>query len=41
MTYVGTAKELNDAAGFVRESTADKALAYPGLSIRQLDAADV
>jgi hypothetical protein len=39
MTYVGTAKELNDAAGFVRESTADKALSYPGLSIRQLDTA--
>ncbi len=39
MTYVGTAKELNDAAGFVKESTADKALSYPGLSIRQLDTA--
>lgn len=39
MTYVSTAKELNDAAGFVRESTADKALSYPGLSIRQLDTA--
>lgn len=39
MTYVPTAKELSDAAGYVRESTADRALVYPGLSIRQLDTA--
>jgi uncharacterized lipoprotein YddW (UPF0748 family) len=39
MTYVSTPKELAEAAGFVRESTADKALSYPGLSIRQLDQA--
>lgn len=39
MTYVSTPKELNEAAGYVRESTADKALSLPGLSIRQLDTA--
>ncbi|MBN9394154.1 MAG: family 10 glycosylhydrolase [Candidatus Melainabacteria bacterium] len=39
MTYVATPKELADAGGYVRESTQDKALAYPGLSIRQLDQA--
>jgi uncharacterized lipoprotein YddW (UPF0748 family) len=39
MTYVTTAKELALNAGYVRESTADRALVYPGLSIRQLDTA--
>ena len=39
MTYVPTAKELQNMAGYVRESTADRALVYPGLSIRQLDTA--
>lgn len=39
MTYVSSPKELADAAAYVRESTADKGLAYPGLSIRQLDTA--
>ena len=39
MTYVQTAKELAINAGSVRESTADRALVYPGLSIRQLDTA--
>jgi uncharacterized lipoprotein YddW (UPF0748 family) len=39
MTYVSTAKELTESAGFVRDSTADKALSYPGLSIRQIDTA--
>jgi len=39
MTYVANAKDLANNAGYVRESTADKALVYPGLSIRQLDTA--
>jgi uncharacterized lipoprotein YddW (UPF0748 family) len=39
MTYVPTASELAIAAGNVREATADNALVYPGLSIRQLDTA--
>jgi uncharacterized lipoprotein YddW (UPF0748 family) len=39
MTYQPTAKELAIAAGNVRESAADRALVYPGLSIRQLDTA--
>jgi uncharacterized lipoprotein YddW (UPF0748 family) len=39
MTYVTNAKELTTMAGYVRESTADRALVYPGLSIRQLDTA--
>lgn len=39
MTYVASPKELNEVAGYVRESTADKALSLPGLSIRQLDTA--
>jgi DNA-binding FrmR family transcriptional regulator len=39
MTYVTTAKELALNAGSVREATADRALVYPGLSIRQLDTA--
>jgi uncharacterized lipoprotein YddW (UPF0748 family) len=39
MTYVPTAKDLSIMAGFVRESSEDKALVYPGLSIRQLDTA--
>ncbi len=39
MTYVTSAKELTTMAGSVRESTADQALVYPGLSIRQLDTA--
>jgi hypothetical protein len=39
MTYVTSAKELTTMAGYVRESTADRALVYPGLSIRQLDTA--
>ncbi|HEY9755653.1 MAG TPA: family 10 glycosylhydrolase [Oculatellaceae cyanobacterium] len=39
MTYVESAKELATMAGYVRESTADRALVYPGLSIRQLDTA--
>lgn len=39
MTYVESAKELSINAGYVRESTEDKALVYPGLSIRQLDTA--
>ncbi len=39
MTYVPTAKELSIMAGYVRENTFDKALVYPGLSIRQLDTA--
>ncbi len=39
MTYVGSAKELQIMASSVRESTGDRALVYPGLSIRQLDTA--
>lgn len=39
MTYVQSAKELAQNAGSVRESTGDRALVYPGLSIRQLDTA--
>lgn len=39
MTYVQNPKDLTTAAAYVRESTADKALVYPGLSIRQLDTA--
>lgn len=39
MTYVQNPKDLTTAASYVRESTADKALVYPGLSIRQLDTA--
>jgi uncharacterized lipoprotein YddW (UPF0748 family) len=39
MTYVGTAKELSTNAGYVRESTGDRALVFPGLSIRLLDTA--
>lgn len=39
MTYTTTAKELFERAGAVREATADKALVFPGLSIRQLDTA--
>lgn len=39
MTYVTTAAELVTNASYVRESTEDKALVYPGLSIRQLDTA--
>ncbi len=39
MTYVSTAKELSIAAGAVREATSDRALVFPGLSIRQLDTA--
>lgn len=39
MTYTATAKELTERAGYVRESSADKALVFPGLSIRQLDTA--
>lgn len=39
MTYVNNAKELTNMAGYVRETTGDRALVYPGLSIRQLDTA--
>lgn len=39
MTYVMRAEELSQKAGWVREATEDKALVYPGLSIRQLDTA--
>ena len=39
MTYVSTAKELQIMASNVRESSQDKALVFPGLSIRQLDTA--
>ncbi|HNB16551.1 MAG TPA: family 10 glycosylhydrolase [Candidatus Obscuribacter sp.] len=39
MTYVASPKELTEQAAFVRESTQDKGLAFPGLSIRQLDTA--
>ncbi len=39
MTYVTSAAELTQQASYVRESTADKALVYPGLLIRQLDTA--
>lgn len=39
MTYVTGPKELGDMASFVRDSSQDKALAFPGLSIRQLDTA--
>ena len=39
MTYVDTPKDLAEKAAYVRESCADKALSYPGLSIRQLDTA--
>lgn len=39
MTYVTTPGDLQTKAGAVREATADKALVYPGLSIRQLDTA--
>jgi uncharacterized lipoprotein YddW (UPF0748 family) len=41
MTYVPTAKELTIMAGYVRENTYDKALVFPGLSIRQLDPAGI
>jgi uncharacterized lipoprotein YddW (UPF0748 family) len=41
MTYVPTAKELTIMAGYVRENTFDKALVFPGLSIRQLDTAGI
>lgn len=39
MSYVATARELATVAGSVRESADDKALVFPGLSIRQLDTA--
>ncbi len=39
MTYVTTPGELATKAGAVREASADRALVYPGLSIRQLDTA--
>ncbi len=39
MTYVTSAKELSNMSSYVRESTFDHALVYPGLSIRQLDTA--
>ncbi|HEY9713384.1 MAG TPA: family 10 glycosylhydrolase [Chroococcales cyanobacterium] len=39
MTYVQTAKELATNASYVRETTFDHALVYPGLSIRTLDTA--
>ncbi len=39
MTYVTSASELSIGASYVRESTADQALVYPGLLIRQLDTA--
>jgi uncharacterized lipoprotein YddW (UPF0748 family) len=39
MSYVATARELATMAGSVRESAEDKALVFPGLSIRQLDTA--
>ena len=39
MTYVTSSSELATQASYVRESTADQALVYPGLLIRQLDAA--
>lgn len=39
MSYVTTARELATVAGSVRESAEDKALVFPGLSIRQLDTA--
>jgi len=39
MSYVQTAKDLTIMAGYVREECQDRALVYPGLSIRQLDTA--
>ena len=39
MTYVTSASDLSTQASYVRESTADQALVYPGLLIRQLDTA--
>ena len=39
MTYAHTTKKLSLMADYCRESTADKALVYPGLAIRQVDTA--
>lgn len=39
MTYVTKGAELNTMAGYVRQSTENKALVYPGLFIKDLDTA--
>lgn len=39
MTYANNAKKLSIMADYVRESTADKALVYPGLAIMRVDTA--
>ncbi|MBY0357494.1 MAG: family 10 glycosylhydrolase [Candidatus Obscuribacterales bacterium] len=39
MTYVATAKDLQIAGNNCREASEDKALVFPGISIRQLDTA--
>ncbi len=39
MTYKDTTKEFQTLAGYCREYSEDKALVFPGISIRQLDTA--
>ncbi len=39
MTYVTKGSELSTMAGYVRQSTANKAMVYPGLFIKDLDTA--
>ncbi len=39
MTYANNAKKLSIMADFVRESTSDKALVFPGLAIMRVDTA--
>lgn len=39
MTYVTKGAELNTMAGYVRQTTANKAMVYPGLFIKDLDTA--
>jgi uncharacterized lipoprotein YddW (UPF0748 family) len=39
MSYATNTEKLQELAGYVQESTQNKALVYPGLAIRQLDTA--
>jgi uncharacterized lipoprotein YddW (UPF0748 family) len=39
MTYAQKAQDLTNMASYVREASGDKAMVFPGLSIRQLDTA--
>lgn len=39
MSYATNSEKLTELAGYVNESTSNKALVYPGLAIRQLDTA--